>query len=220
MLKVQATFCGSDTTSASARNLANSARTRASLSAALSPASLMPRSATGTGRRRRTVAPQGVDRIAIDRDEFGAGAGAGLAQLLDAVACVQPRIVAEPRARFQVLRQPLVGRVLDQMLDGEDALVDLRIGLHGVAAVDEHGGLVVQHDRGAGRAGEAGEPGEPLFARRQIFVLLAVGARHDEAVEPAALEFGAQGRDAGRALARVRSNRRRSGTGLQTWPAL
>ena len=42
---------------------------------------------------------------------------------------------------------------------------------------------VGQHDGSAGRAGEAGEPGQPLLARRQIFVLLAVGARHDEAVE-------------------------------------
>ena len=48
----------------------------------------------------------------------------------------------------------------------------------------------------AGRAGEAGEPGEPLVAGRHVFVLVAVGARHDEAVEAAPLEFGAQRRDA------------------------
>ena len=64
--------------------------------------------------------------------------------------------------------------------------------LHGVAAVDEQRRALGQHDRGAGRAGEAGEPGEALLARRQVFVLLAIGARHDETVEAAPLEFGAQ----------------------------
>src|SRR4029079_259227 len=53
------------------------------------------------------------------------------------------------------------------------------------------------HDRQAGRAGEAGEPCEPLFGGRHVFVLVAVGARHDETAEVAALHFGAQGRDPG-----------------------
>ncbi len=86
------------------------------------------------------------------------------------------------------------------MGDDEDRRIDLRPGLHGVAAVDEHRRLVGEHDRGAGRAGEAGEPGEPFFTGGEIFVLLAVGARHDKAVEPAARKLGAQGGDAGRAF--------------------
>ncbi len=47
MLNAQATFCGSDTTSASARSVFNSLWMRLSLSAALSPASLISRSVTG-----------------------------------------------------------------------------------------------------------------------------------------------------------------------------
>ena len=86
------------------------------------------------------------------------------------------------------------------------ALSICALRLHGVAAVDEQHRALVQHDGGTGRAGKAGEPGEPRLARRQIFILLAVGARDHEAIEPAAVELGAQGGDAGRAcraLARI-----------------
>ena len=79
--------------------------------------------------------------------------------------------------------------MLDQMLDGESRGVDLLAHLHLIAAVDEDHGAVGEHDGEAGRAGEAGEPGQPLGAGRHIFVLIAVGARHDEAVEPAPLEL-------------------------------
>ena len=48
------------------------------------------------------------------------------------------------------------------------------------------------HDRGTGRTGEAGEPGEAFLGRRHVFVLMAVGARNDEAVESASFQFGAQ----------------------------
>ena len=78
------------------------------------------------------------------------------------------------------------------MLDGEHRAVHFVAHLHLIAAVDEQHCAVGQDDRHAGRAGKAGEPGEPLVAWRQIFVLKAVGARHDEAVEPAHEEFGAQ----------------------------
>ncbi len=54
MLNAQATFCGSDTTSTSARSFFSSAWMRLSLSAALSPASLISRKVTlpagGAGR--------------------------------------------------------------------------------------------------------------------------------------------------------------------------
>ena len=86
------------------------------------------------------------------------------------------------------------------MLDGKDGAVDLGVGLHGVAAVDEDGGALGEHDRAARRAGEAGQPGQPFLARRQVFILLPVGAGYDKAVESAAREFLAQGRDPSRAL--------------------
>ena len=63
--------------------------------------------------------------------------------------------------------------------------VDLVARLQRVAAVDEQRGARRQHDRDAGRAGEAGQPGQPLLGGRHVFVLVAVGARHDEAGEAA-----------------------------------
>ena len=151
-------------------------------------------------RRRRPFAPQRVDRVAVDGDEFCAGHGAGLAQLLGAFGRVQPGIVAEPGAGGEVALQPFVRRHLHQMLDGEDRAVHLCVRLHGIAPVGEQYRAVGEHDGEAGRAGEAGQPGEPLLARWQIFVLLAVGARHRQAVEPAPLELGAQRGDASGAL--------------------
>jgi hypothetical protein len=60
------------------------------------------------------------------------------------------------------------------------------------------------------RACSAGEPGEAFLARRHVFVLVAIGARHDEAVEAAALELGPQrlhatrgGRGFGRVVERL-----------------
>ena len=97
-------------------------------------------------------------------------------------------------------------RALDQMLDRENSAVDFLGDLHLVATVDEDRGAVGEHDGDSGRAGEPGEPGEPLGAGRHVFVLVAVGARHDEAVEPAPRQFGPQRRQprrAGAALAAI-----------------
>ena len=151
-------------------------------------------------RRRRPVAPQRVDGVVVDRHQLGAGIGAGLAQPIGARAGVQPRVVAHLVAGGEVCLQPLRRRGLHQMLDGEDRFVDLGVGLHGVAAVDEDRRLFGEHDGRAGRAGEAGQPGQPLFARRQILILLAVRARHNKAVEPAPREFGPERRHPGRAF--------------------
>ena len=84
------------------------------------------------------------------------------------------------------------------MLDRKHRGVDLVAHLQQVTSVDEDSGAVGQHDRGAGRAGEAGQPGQPLLGGRDVFVLLAVRARHDEAGKPPALEFRTQRRDAPR----------------------
>ena len=92
-----------------------------------------------------------------------------------------------------------VGGMIDQMLDGESRRIDLVAHLHRIAAVDENRRAIGEHDRDAGRAGKAGEPGKPLVAGRHIFVLVTVGARHDETVEAAALELRAQRRKPRRA---------------------
>ena len=124
-----------------------------------------------------------------------AGRGRGLGEFLGAVGGVQPRVIAEARALGEVRLQPLVGRVLDQMLDRKQRDVDLVAHLQQITPVHENHRAVGKHDRGAGRAGEAGEPREPLFGGRHVLVLMPVGARDDETVEPAPFQFGAHSRD-------------------------
>ena len=150
----------------------------------------------GAERRRRPVGPHRVDRIGLGRDQDRARRRAGLGEPLGALDGVQPRVVAELLAFAQRLLDPLVERRVGQVHDLEQAGVDLLARLQRVAAVDEQRRAVGEHDGAAGRAGEAGDPGEPLVGRRHVFVLVAVGARHDEAVETLPAELGAQRRDA------------------------
>ena len=204
MLKIQAIAWGSETTSASALSFLISARTRSSLCAAASPANCRSCGTTapwgGAGRSR----PDRIDRIGLGRDQDGADRGAGLGEAFGTLGAVQPRVVAELLARREVRLDPRARRRIDDVLDGEQGGIDLVARLGGVAAVDEQRGAVGEDDRGAGRSGEAGEPGEALLAGRQIFVLMAVGMGHDEAVEPAPRQLGAQRRDARRRLRRFR----------------
>ncbi len=149
-------------------------------------------------RWRRPVGPDGVDRIVGDRNKARSGRRASLGEPLGAVDRMQPGRIAEFLAGRQVGFDPRRRRPFDQMLDGENLAVDLLGDLHLIAAVDENHGAIGQHDRQARGAGEAGQPGEPLGAGRHVFVLVLVGARHDEAVEAAPRQFGAQRRDPGR----------------------
>ena len=149
-------------------------------------------------RRLRPVDPDGVDGIIFDRYEACACGSAGFAKPFGGFDRVQPRRIAEPGAGRQVGFDPGRWRAFDQMLDGKNRAVDFLAHLHLIAAIDEQDGAVGQHERDPGRAGEAGQPGEPLGAGRHVFVLVAIGARHDEAVEAVPLEFGPQRRDAGR----------------------
>ena len=187
MLKVQATACGSETTSASARSFAISARMRVELGARRLRRRSADRAATtAPERRRRAVGPDRVDRIGLDRHQRRAGVGAGLAR----ASRRRRRCAARGRSRACA---PAAGSASSHCSGGVSAIVhdrehrgvDLVARLQRVAAVDEQRGAVGQHDRGAGRAGEAGQPGQPLLGRRHVFVLMAVGARHDEAGEPA-----------------------------------
>ncbi len=46
-------------------------------------------------RRRRTLGPHGIDGVGLDRDQFGAGLGAGRRQPLGCRRSVQPWIKSE-----------------------------------------------------------------------------------------------------------------------------
>ena len=106
-------------------------------------------------------------RVGLDRDQLGAGLGAGRGQALSCRRSVQPRVKTEAVAGLKVLGQPVFRRRIDQRLDVPGLAVDLLSRLQRVAAVDEDGGLPRQHDGEPRRAGEAGQPGQPLFGRRR-----------------------------------------------------
>jgi hypothetical protein len=137
----------------------------------------------------RPVGPGRIDRIVVQRDEAGARGRAGFSQPLGTVDGVQPRVITKPRARREIGLDPAFRRGLDQVGDREQTGVDLRRGLQGVAAVNEQDRAVGQHDRGAGGAGEARQPSQSLLGRRDIFILMAIGARKDETVDAAPLQF-------------------------------
>ena len=131
-------------------------------------------------RRRRAFGPHRIQRVALDRDQLRAGLGAGGREPFGCRGSVQPWIESEAVAGAEMLLQPAFRRRIDQRLDAPGSAVDLFCRLQGVAAVDEHGGLMCQHDCLSCRSGKAGQPGQPLFRRRDIFVLLLVGAGNDE----------------------------------------
>ena len=126
-------------------------------------------------RRLWAFGPYGIDGVGVDRDEFRLGLGAGGGQPFGCRRGVQPWIESEAISGRKMCRQPAFGGGVDQRLDPPSLGIDLFCGLQRVAAVDEHGGFMRQHDGKPRRSGKAGEPRQPLFRRRHIFVLLLVG---------------------------------------------
>ena len=187
MLKVQATVCGSDTSSASARAFASSARMRLILSAALSPAYSDVMQHDWPGWRRGPVAPQRVDRVGVTGTSDAPAASQAFGELFRIVGGVQPGVVAELGAGLADWPRAIVpagSRPGARCRTSRCRSAPRPARCSGRRRTIRRG---PQHDGRAGRAGEAGQPGEPLFARRHIFVLMAVGARHHEPVEAALL---------------------------------
>ena len=141
------------------------------------------------------VAPDFVDRVALDGDEHGAAAGKRFLRLLHPVAGVQPGVVADARALGRMFLEPLRGARLGHRLIAPLA-VDLAAHLQRVASVDEDRRLLGKHHRRAGRALEAGQPSEALGVAPDIFAHMLVGERDDEPVELLGLELLAEGLEA------------------------
>jgi hypothetical protein len=150
----------------------------------------------GPERRGRPVAPDRVDRIGFGRHERRPGGRAGPGEPFGGIDRVQPRIVPKLCARAQVRFDPGFRRRLDQMRDREDIAIDLILHLQSITAIDEDHRAVGQNDGDAGGAGKPGEPRQPFLGGRQVLVLVAVRARHDEAGQSAPGELGAQPLDA------------------------
>ncbi len=153
----------------------------------------------GAERRRRTIRPDRIEQIGLDRDQRRPARPAGLGEPLGALDGVQPRVIAKTVVAGEVLFQPLMRRGLDQVLDRKQRRVHLLAHLQGVAAIDEQRRTVHEHDGRAGGTGEARQPSQPLVGGRHVFVLLAIGARHDEAGQSAMGKLGPQRLDARRA---------------------
>ena len=169
----------------------------------------------GAERRLRPVGPDGVDRIVLDRNQHGTRRSAGLGEPLGAFDRMQPRRIAEFCLRRQIVFDPQRRRILDHVGDGKNRAVDFFLHLHLITAVDEDHRAVGEHDGDAGRAGEAGQPGQLLGAGRHIFILEAVGARHDEAVEAAFGKLRPQRRHARRAFGALAAILERLEMGLE-----
>ena len=136
------------------------------------------------------VAPDRVDRIAVDRDQFDALLGEQLLSLFRPADAVQPCVVADLRALRRIGGDPFGRASRGHVLVIVELAVDLFAHLYGVAAVGEHGGPVLQHHRAACAAAEAGQPVQALGIGADIFAHVLVGNRHDETVEAPLFEFG------------------------------
>ena len=207
MLKVQAIACGSETTSASARRLAISARMRVELGGWR----IRRRSASRAASPRRAAAPG--DRSRSRRSGWARPAPASRRRWRRPAQAARRHRWCAATGRSRAWRPPAgwlrasarasfrpIGTIANT------AVSTWSRGLQRVAAVDEQRGAVGQHHRATGRAGEAGQPGQPLLGRRHVFVLMAVGARHDEAGEPAPRQLGAQRATRGPVAARCGSS--------------
>ncbi len=143
--------------------------------------------------RRCPVTPHRVDGIGLDRQRNcrrRAGRRAQSARSHRRSAARDRSRACRPCGRF--VGDPLLGRLLWNLVRHEGRGIDLSPNGEGVAAVDEDRRLVGQCDGEARRSGEARKPAQALGAARHVLALMLIGTRHDEAVEPAAPQFGPQ----------------------------
>ena len=155
-------------------------------------------------RRRRSVTPDVIEGIVLDRHEAGTGGLGRLGETAHLSRRQQPGIIADAVTGLRVLLQPFFRRGVRKGDRREDFHIDLRTHLNRVAPVHENGGRVAQHDGRSRRPGKASQPGQTLGAGRHIFVLVFVGARDDEPLQAALAQLAAQKSHARAALRGIR----------------
>ena len=78
-----------------------------------------------------------------------------------------------------------------EVLDRHQAGIHLLARLQSVATVHEQYRALHEHDGNTGGAAETRQPGQSLLTSGDVFVLLPIGARHDESGEAAARQLRA-----------------------------
>ena len=131
----------------------------------------------------RLVRPKLVDRIAAHRHQFGAPFLQRRAQCLHVAYRMQPRIEAEAEPLAGVFLEPFRRGIGNKAFDLKNLGIDLLARLQRVAAVHEKERAAGKDKRDAGGPAEARQPLQPLGALGDIFALVLVGARHEEAAE-------------------------------------
>ena len=139
-------------------------------------------------RRRRAVVPGGIQRVAVQRHQFGSGGR----QLLHRRFRHQPRVVADAPA-LRMVPQPVRRRFLGDVAPLPKCGVGLRRHLGGVAPVGEDRCPLRQDDGQPGATREAGEPSQALRRARHVFAQILVRARHHEAFHAEDSQVPAQG---------------------------
>ena len=128
-----------------------------------------------------------------DRYQLGALGGQLRGRLLDPVAAVQPRVIADPRSVRRMLLQPLRNAGLRHRFIFPLGRADLLADLDRVAPVGEYRRFLGKDGGRSGRSLEPGQPGQPLGVAADIFAHMFVGQRNDEAIEAVFLELLAEG---------------------------
>ncbi|MNS58453.1 hypothetical protein D3C72_913740 [compost metagenome] len=129
---------------------------------------------------RASVAPGQVDGVGLNGFQRRSGLLDRRAQGRQGVRAVQARIIADDRSGAQALQPGGQAVQLDPLEQGR---IRLGLGLHRIAAVDEDRRPVHQHHARPGRAGEAADPGQTLAGVGQVFVLMLVLVRDQQAVQ-------------------------------------
>ncbi len=96
---------------------------------------------------------------------------------------MQPWIEADDGAGFQMFDNPLGGARARNEDDLKDALIRFRLGLHGIAAVDDERGARLRHDGEPGRTGKSRQPFESLGRQWHVLALVFVGAGNEKRVD-------------------------------------
>ena len=154
-----------------------------------------------TGGRRRLPGPDRINKIGHGLQPDVA-ARQPQRDLVDLFRRMQPRIEPD-HPRCQSVADPVPGLHLGPGHRGEGRQIHLRLDLRAVTPVDENPRHLRQHDAEPRRSGKPGQPLQPFVMGGDIFALMGIGARHDEACKPRLGHARPQRRQPARASLRI-----------------